>query len=42
MKLIRFGHKGSENPGMIDKAGVVRDVSTFVTDWSGSPLDADT
>ncbi|SDZ44887.1 ureidoglycolate lyase [Variovorax sp. YR634] len=40
MKLVRFGPQGKERPGILDSAGVVRDVSTLVDDWSGKALDA--
>ena len=34
MKLIRFGNKGSEKPGIIDADGNRRDVSHLFTDWN--------
>ena len=34
MKLVRFGRKGKEKPGVIDKGGVVRDVSSLVPDYT--------
>ncbi len=39
MKLIRFGDAGRERPGAIDAAGVRRDLSAVVADWSGATLD---
>jgi 2-keto-4-pentenoate hydratase/2-oxohepta-3-ene-1,7-dioic acid hydratase in catechol pathway len=33
MKLVRYGQKGSENPGLIDAAGQVRDLSDVVADF---------
>lgn len=33
MKLVRFGEKGAERPGVLDKNGNVRDVSAFVEDY---------
>jgi 2-keto-4-pentenoate hydratase/2-oxohepta-3-ene-1,7-dioic acid hydratase in catechol pathway len=33
LKLVRFGRKGKEKPGVIDKDGVVRDVSSLVPDY---------
>jgi len=34
LKLVRFGNKGKEKPGVIDKGGVVRDVSSLVPDFT--------
>ncbi|MGN6467041.1 MAG: fumarylacetoacetate hydrolase family protein [Rhizobiaceae bacterium] len=34
MKLVRFGEKGKEKPGVIDREGTVRDVSSLVVDYS--------
>jgi len=34
MKLLRFGKPGKEKPGVIDKGGVIRDVSSIVGDYS--------
>lgn len=33
MKLVRFGLKGQELPGVMDSAGAVRDVSAYVHDY---------
>ena len=38
MKLIRFGKKGFEAPGIIDAEGQYRDVSSLVCDWNGDTL----
>lgn len=38
MKLVRFGSIGAEKPGLIDKAGTVRDLSAFVDDIAGDVL----
>ena len=38
MKLIRFGEKGHEAPGIIDHEGQYRDVSSLVSDWTGQTL----
>ena len=38
MKLVRFGEKGSEKPGVIDASGVIRDVSSLVGDYSPETL----
>ena len=34
MKLVRFGKKGKEKPGVLDKNGIIRDVSSLVADFS--------
>ncbi len=41
MKLLRFGEKGSEKPGLLDKDGVVRDASSIVADYSPETLSFD-
>jgi 2-keto-4-pentenoate hydratase/2-oxohepta-3-ene-1,7-dioic acid hydratase in catechol pathway len=33
MKLIRFGEKGQEKPGVLDGQGKIRDVSAYVSDY---------
>ena len=38
MKLLRFGDKGSERPGLLDNDNIIRDMSNFVKDWSGEKL----
>jgi 2-keto-4-pentenoate hydratase/2-oxohepta-3-ene-1,7-dioic acid hydratase in catechol pathway len=38
MKLVRFGEKGQERPGIIDADGNVRDVSELVPDFAGTNL----
>ncbi|MBX9450433.1 MAG: fumarylacetoacetate hydrolase family protein [Mesorhizobium sp.] len=38
MKLIRFGDKGNEKPGIIDAAGTIRDVSSIVSDYGPETL----
>ena len=38
MKLVRYGAAGSEKPGLIDKAGKLRDLSAHVKDFSGDAL----
>lgn len=38
MKLVRFGEPGRERPGMIDAAGVIRDLSGVVDDIAGEVL----
>ncbi|NNC35872.1 MAG: FAA hydrolase family protein [Acidimicrobiales bacterium] len=38
MKLVRIGDKGTERPGLVDDEGRVRDVSSFVDDWTGTTI----
>ena len=38
MKLLRFGPKGQEKPGVLDADGNVRDVSAHVTDFAGTSV----
>jgi 2,4-diketo-3-deoxy-L-fuconate hydrolase len=40
MKLVRFGERGRERPGLIDAAGGIRDLSSIVTDLAGEGLSA--
>lgn len=40
MKLLRFGTKGEERPGVVDKNGVIRDVSSVVRDFSPETISA--
>ena len=40
MKLVRFGPKGREKPGIIDKSGIVRDLSRIVPDITPETLAA--
>jgi 2-keto-4-pentenoate hydratase/2-oxohepta-3-ene-1,7-dioic acid hydratase in catechol pathway len=35
MKLVRYGEKGAEKPGLIDKSGRLRDLSAHVKDLTG-------
>ena len=41
MKLLRFGTKGAEKPGIIDAAGNSRDISGIVSDISPSVLEGE-
>ena len=41
MKLLRFGEKGSEKPGLMDKDGIVRDASSIVADYSPETISFD-
>lgn len=38
MKLVRYGEIGRERPGLIDEAGVLRDLSSLVSDIAGKVL----
>ncbi len=40
MKLLRFGRRGDEAPGLIDNNGVIRDLSAYLDDIDGAALDA--
>ncbi|EEE35977.1 hypothetical protein RKLH11_3578 [Rhodobacteraceae bacterium KLH11] len=42
MKLLRFGPKGAEKPGLLDAEGAIRDLSGVIKDISGDMLDDDT
>jgi len=39
MKLVRFGATGLERPGALDPGGVLRDLSSRISDWAGPALD---
>ena len=38
MKLLRYGPKGQEKPGLLDKDGQIRDLSGVVKDIDGKVL----
>ena len=38
MKLLRFGTAGSEKPGLLDKDGIIRDLSGLIDDIAGDAL----
>jgi len=38
MKLLRYGPVGQEKPGMLDKDGILRDLSSFTVDINGDVL----
>ncbi len=40
MKLLRFGPKGQEKPGVLDENGNIRDVSGLVPDFAGRGVSA--
>lgn len=39
MRLVRFGLRGQERPGILDQDGTVRDVSDRIPDWQGDAID---
>ncbi len=41
MKLLRFGEKGSEKPGLLDKDGEIRDLSSHINDISPDTVTPD-
>src|SRR5687768_6529105 len=38
MKLLRFGERGRERPGLLDDDGRIRDLSTVIDDIAGDAL----
>lgn len=40
MKLLRYGPKGKEKPGLLDKEGRIRDLSAVVPDITGAAISA--
>jgi 2-keto-4-pentenoate hydratase/2-oxohepta-3-ene-1,7-dioic acid hydratase in catechol pathway len=38
MKLVRFGSRGSERPGLVDEGGTLRDLSSIIGDIDASVL----
>ena len=38
MKLLRYGPKGQEKPGLLDTDGVLRDLSGEIDDVAGGAL----
>jgi len=38
MKLLRYGPKGQEKPGLVDADGIVRDLSSVIDDIAGEAL----
>jgi ureidoglycolate lyase len=41
MKLLRYGAKGQEKPGLLDNDGKIRDLSSVITDVTGTVLSAE-
>ncbi|MBT1157241.1 fumarylacetoacetate hydrolase family protein [Aminobacter anthyllidis] len=42
MKLLRYGEKGRERPGLLDQDGCIRDLSEHIDDLSGNALETGT
>jgi 2-keto-4-pentenoate hydratase/2-oxohepta-3-ene-1,7-dioic acid hydratase in catechol pathway len=42
MKLLRYGTKGKEKPGILDSTGNIRDLSSLIPDLSGDSLSPET
>ena len=42
MKLLRIGNKGNEKPGVLDKDGKIRDISSHVKDLNPDNLNFET
>jgi len=40
MRLLRYGPLGSEKPGLLDRGGVIRDLSAHVPDIAPETVDA--
>jgi len=40
MKLLRYGHRGCEKPGLLDSAGTIRDLSEHIPDLGPAELAA--
>ena len=38
MKLVRYGNRGSEKPGLVDAAGTIRDLSGHIADITGDTV----
>jgi len=38
MKLLRFGERGAERPGILDPEGIARDLGGVIDDISGETL----
>jgi len=41
MKLLRYGEKGQEKPGIVDTQGNIRDLSNIISDVDGSTISAE-
>ena len=42
MKLLRYGPKGQEKPGLLDEKGIIRDLSGIINDIDPSTLNEET
>ncbi|MFK3659748.1 fumarylacetoacetate hydrolase family protein [Scandinavium sp. NPDC088450] len=41
MRLLRYGQPGQERPGLLDKQGIIRDLSAWIDDISADTLSAE-
>lgn len=41
MKLLRFGPKGQERPGLLGEDGIIRDVSSIISDYTPETIGSD-
>jgi 2,4-didehydro-3-deoxy-L-rhamnonate hydrolase len=42
LKIVRYGERGQERPGLIDSQGTLRDLSAHLEDWTAAELAAAT
>jgi 2-keto-4-pentenoate hydratase/2-oxohepta-3-ene-1,7-dioic acid hydratase in catechol pathway len=40
LKIVRYGERGRERPGVLDASGVVRDLAALMTDWTPAELES--
>ncbi len=39
MKIVRYGERGHERPGVLDAGGVIRDLGALIADWTPAELE---
>ncbi len=39
MKIVRYGERGRERPGVLDAGGVIRDLGALIADWTPAELE---
>jgi 2-keto-4-pentenoate hydratase/2-oxohepta-3-ene-1,7-dioic acid hydratase in catechol pathway len=39
LKIVRYGERGRERPGVLDAGGVIRDVSSLLAEWTPAELE---
>jgi 2,4-diketo-3-deoxy-L-fuconate hydrolase len=39
LKIVRYGERGRERPGVLDATGVIRDLATLIADWTPAELE---